>query len=302
MIFYEITLKTVPRFAFAYSVDVEKYENSFIERKRFLEITMQEKGSICYHHSDGTRRMVEPKTLSCIVSDMNCRSYAANGETQSHTTIGIFSEYGFRRRDSKTEEIDLADIEKRINDSGMILVPFQEALDAEYKVILPQFKKVVSYVNSLHPIDKINALSKWYELCYAITKLVYEKLQAEQFDISPTTLQYVSRVKEYIFKHYQEKISVKDIAGELKLSTGYIHEIFKKVTGMGVIEFLNDYRIKMAQVLIESENILLRDVAKQVGISDPSYLSRMFKKTLGVSYKEFCQHKTKRVEIYRNLT
>lgn len=66
---------------------------------------------------------------------------------------------------------------------------------------------------------------------------------------------------------------------------------------MGIIAFTNDYRMKIAQQLIEHSGLSLQEAALQVGISDPSYMSRLFKKTTGISYREFCQNQGKRLKI-----
>ena len=43
--------------------------------------------------------------------------------------------------------------------------------------------------------------------------------------------------------------------------------------------------------LINNKNISLKEAAHSVGIEDPAYMSRMFKKITGLSYREYFKNK-----------
>jgi len=48
--------------------------------------------------------------------------------------------------------------------------------------------------------------------------------------------------------------------------------------------------MKWAADLLTDRNLLVKDIAKQVGMADPFHFSRIFKKVLGLSPKEFQRH------------
>lgn len=80
-------------------------------------------------------------------------------------------------------------------------------------------------------------------------------------------------------------------ASALGLSAGYLHTIFKNVNGISIVEFINQYRINLAKQYILNQNMPLNEISAQVGISDPAYMSRLFKKIVGISYRQFCKKK-----------
>ena len=76
MIFYEITLKSLPRILFAYPVQVEHYQNHFHKPTNFLELCLVEEGEIVYQYSDQPETHIVPGTFDPVLQDMDCDTYA----------------------------------------------------------------------------------------------------------------------------------------------------------------------------------------------------------------------------------
>ena len=91
----------------------------------------------------------------------------------------------------------------------------------------------------------------------------------------------------YIIKNYRKKISVTDMAEEFGLTPNYLHAIFKQVKGVTIIDYLTKYRMDMAKTYIERFGLKAYEAAELVGIDDPAYFSRIFKKLYGKSISEF---------------
>jgi two-component system response regulator YesN len=129
---------------------------------------------------------------------------------------------------------------------------------------------------------------------------VFNRLEQNQYTLSPSLLLYISKAKNYVFEHYQENVSVNDIAKHLKLSEGYLQNIFRSATGMSLISFLNHYRIEIAKELIIHKSLTLQETAKQIGIADPSYMSRLFRKITGITYSQFFSQYANRI-FYKKI-
>ena len=65
-------------------------------------------------------------------------------------------------------------------------------------------------------------------------------------------------------------------------------EKFGTATG-GVTEYINYHKIQLAKQYIQGRGLSLREISFQLGFDDPAYMSRLFKKTEGISYREYCQ-------------
>ena len=85
--------------------------------------------------------------------------------------------------------------------------------------------------------------------------------------------------------HIREKITIDDIAGEVGLSSGYISNIFKQICGVSIIRYVNEMKLQLIQDLTLNTRATLADACAMIGIDDPYYASRMFKKYYGTTLR-----------------
>lgn len=102
---------------------------------------------------------------------------------------------------------------------------------------------------------------------------------------------FVTRAKETIMQHlsdadYDREAFAKDMA----MGESTLYNKVKATTGQTVIAFITSIRMKEAQRIIQSNpNILISDVATQVGFNTPKYFSKCFKKEFGIFPKEYAE-------------
>lgn len=98
----------------------------------------------------------------------------------------------------------------------------------------------------------------------------------------------------FIQHHYDEKISLDDVAQKLNLSKNYLCSAFKKVTGENMSLYINKLRIEKAKSLLLESDGSIKEIFEEVGYSNQQYFSRVFKKITGITvieYKENKMHK-----------
>lgn len=95
----------------------------------------------------------------------------------------------------------------------------------------------------------------------------------------------------YMYEHYDENISLNDIAGLVGVSLQYFSKIFKDETGKNYVEWLNRFRIDKAKDLMSETQLTIKEVCFKVGYNDPNYFSRIFKKYEGVAPTEYINKK-----------
>lgn len=108
----------------------------------------------------------------------------------------------------------------------------------------------------------------------------------------------LDEVKKYLEEHYNEEISVEQLAGMVELSPKYFAEVFKKTYGSGVMEYVARIRMDRAKQLMLGSDLLLREVAHSVGYKDEFYFSRKFKKEIGLSPSEYMKTRKNRIAVY----
>lgn len=295
MDYYEIHLHSIPKLLFAYSVSSNHYRNRFPSYADLLEVSIIEAGTIRYDYDNGGHSETPPGTLAPILKDMHCRTHAEAGVLQQHITVGVTAEYDCHKRSISMGD-DFTAIREAVRRDGYILIPYQWPLGERYGEIKAILKRIIFSSNSMDTLHIHEALSEWFHLMGTLTGIVLDQMEGKTTTVSSAAADYVCYAKIYISEHYTEKISVSEIAKKLGISIGYLHGIFKQHTGMSVIEYVNRYRIELIKQSLKSRNVSLKEAAHQVGIDDPAYMSRLFKKTEGISYRDYCASIQRRSE------
>lgn len=90
-------------------------------------------------------------------------------------------------------------------------------------------------------------------------------------------------VFQYIAKNYNDKINTSSLAKMCYLSEGYFCRFFKKATGRTVADYITEFRINKASIMLVNTDSTISDIALNTGFDDANYFSRVFKKTTGMS-------------------
>ena len=83
-------------------------------------------------------------------------------------------------------------------------------------------------------------------------------------------------------KNIGKMLSVDDIAKLCSMSRSNVKRVFAKYSGMGVIEYFNDMKVKRAKKLLR-EGMSIKEVSLALGFYNQNYFSTMFKRIDGVS-------------------
>ena len=97
----------------------------------------------------------------------------------------------------------------------------------------------------------------------------------------------ILEVVNYLEKNYRSKAPLTRFCEEKHYSIQYVSRKFKKETGVTFLEYLQKVRIrKSCDLLIESE-MLIPEVADQVGYDDMKYFHQIFRKIVGMTPGEY---------------
>jgi len=81
--------------------------------------------------------------------------------------------------------------------------------------------------------------------------------------------------------------TVNYIASQLHLSSKYLSDLLKQETGKTALELIHLYTISEAKNMLVSGDRSISEIAYQLGFENPPYFSRLFRKEVGMSPKEF---------------
>lgn len=81
--------------------------------------------------------------------------------------------------------------------------------------------------------------------------------------------------------------TVGELAALCEVSEGYFRSLFMSVFGQSPIDYITTAKIKRAKELIRSGLCPISEAARSVGFEDIAYFSRVFKKIVGISPREY---------------
>lgn len=97
----------------------------------------------------------------------------------------------------------------------------------------------------------------------------------------------VKRIVSYIHKYYQEGISVAEIQKEFSIDARKLPQLFQQYTGLTPLQYIIELRLRDAKNLLRNTNLSIGNIGEEVGYNDAFYFSRIFKKNIGISPKEY---------------
>jgi AraC family transcriptional activator of pobA len=97
----------------------------------------------------------------------------------------------------------------------------------------------------------------------------------------------LAQVFTVIDRHRAEPLSLRDVAHELGVTPGHLTTIVRQRTGRTVQEWIIERRMAEARSLLSDTELPVSEIARRVGMSDPGYFSRQFRRTYGASPREW---------------
>lgn len=97
----------------------------------------------------------------------------------------------------------------------------------------------------------------------------------------------VRKALEFIRAEYMNEITVKKIADKCGYSEFYMMKLFKRYTGESCVDYVNSYRLTVAGRQLRDTEDDVASIAYSVGFNNVSYFNRQFKRTYGMTPRQF---------------
>ncbi len=101
--------------------------------------------------------------------------------------------------------------------------------------------------------------------------------------------QIVQNVKIYIKENLDKRLSLNDVAYIFNFNPNYLSHIFAKYSDYTFVEFTTKSKIDLAKELLMKNNYRINEVSEKLAFDNPLYFSKVFKKYVGVSPRDFQQ-------------
>jgi AraC-like DNA-binding protein len=132
---------------------------------------------------------------------------------------------------------------------------------------------------------------------FSILKILSENTDFEKLSQAESPLhtpQYdnerMNKIVKYTLEEYHKPITIEAIAQIAHLTPEAFCRYFKLRTRKTYVHFLSEVRINQACKLLQNRDLLMSDIAYQVGFNNLSNFNRVFKMILKKTPSQYCKH------------
>ncbi len=124
-------------------------------------------------------------------------------------------------------------------------------------------------------VDTYSALKE------AFTNMVYSYLDNLGKTKNSAVRKEIDRVLKYIETNLDKNITCESMAEMVSMNSSYFSRLFKSEVGINFSDYLIGKRVEKATLLLEKSELTIEEITKAVGLEQPSYFYRLYKKVTG---------------------
>ena len=146
-------------------------------------------------------------------------------------------------------------------------------------------KQQMLTLNKLAPLDQLLTLIKILEQIQHTGFEILASANYRQGGIFKSAK--MTQAHNYIMQHFKDDVNVNRCATEIGMTTSSFCRFFKKHTHVTFSVYLNYLRINLAQKLLRNTQMPIKEIGFECGYLSTVYFNQRFKKTTGMSPKEY---------------
>ncbi len=104
---------------------------------------------------------------------------------------------------------------------------------------------------------------------------------------SNNNMRVYEKVIKFIEDNYQKELSLDNVSEAVGLSPSYLSLVFKEVSGMNFVEYVNTYRISKAKTMLQDITLTVSEISEKVGYTNSNTFIKVFKKYEGITPGHF---------------
>lgn len=97
----------------------------------------------------------------------------------------------------------------------------------------------------------------------------------------------ITKINQYITDNYNKNLTLEDISSHISRTPTYIANAYKIETGETIFNYLTKIRISKAKELLKDNHFSLNDIALKVGYNNAKYFGQVFRKSVGLTLKDY---------------
>ncbi|HHU78912.1 MAG TPA: AraC family transcriptional regulator [Clostridiales bacterium] len=189
--------------------------------------------------------------------------------------------------DFNTNDFCQINIIEPLKSKKMLFPTVINSQNNQYEQIKSYLFEMVNQYYSNIPGKQLKIKCNIYEIIFLLFSADMFHMPAEaESDYDRSQLAYVKAVIHYMEDHYNEQITIDDMAQYVSISKFHLIKIFKQITGVTPIIYLRDFRIEQS-IKCLSKGYTVTQTAYMCGFNNLSYFIRAFRERFNMPPKEF---------------
>lgn len=161
-----------------------------------------------------------------------------------------------------------------INTINIYLLERNESFANIFDNELSIWEKLINYKNVFN-------IKQWLKNLLNAVKIYLDE------QTSQTETDFVQKIKQNIDKNYASLFSLEQIVETLYVTPSYANKLFHEKTGGTIYDYLQERRIAEAKNLLKNTHLKHYEIAERIGYQSNTYFTTAFKKSTGMSPKEY---------------
>ena len=132
-------------------------------------------------------------------------------------------------------------------------------------------------LNMLDGLTTVDAIHEWFQMRFTAL------MEAIQKTLSPR----IRKIVVYIDHHFNEDLSLENVAEHFGMHKVYLAKVFKDEKNMSVNEYIRTVRMEQAKLLLGKGHMKINTVVDTLGFNSAQTFYNLFKKHTGMSPSEY---------------
>ena len=138
------------------------------------------------------------------------------------------------------------------------------------------------YIRQIEIMKSVSDIELQTEkMLYEFTRRVHEQVKIKAYS------GYVNQCCDYIQSNINSNLSVCQIADYLRISQEHLSRVFRQETGMAIIEYIRNMKVKEAKFLLKYTDNSLVEISEKLSFSSQSHFNSVFKSEMGLTPKQY---------------
>jgi AraC-like DNA-binding protein len=158
------------------------------------------------------------------------------------------------------------------------------------QIIYPSLLKIVDEIVTVSVGETFKLLYLRIKSEELICRLLMELEKRDEkhiYSLNIQDIQTIYKVKEHIIEQLETPPVIKELALSARMSPSKLKRLFRQIFGNSIFSYYQEFRMKEAAHLLKEGKLSVTDVGYQLGFTNLSHFSRVFKEHIGMKPKQY---------------